>query len=106
MRTTVLAICLAALLIPIADAALAQPAPRSQDGPDGAGDNERRTAIRKKRADCRKEAMDQGVSGQDLSDRVLVCVLEARLACLKKAIEQKLRGPERGAFVVKCLAQP
>lgn len=47
--------------------------------------------------------MGQALRGPDLQDQVAVCVQEARLACLKQAIAQKARGPQRAEFIAKCL---
>jgi len=89
----------------------AQPAPAPAQGPapapgvsartEAAAEN--RAAARKKRDACRQAGTGQGLSGPDLRDHVAVCVLEARLGCLKQAIGQKLRGPQRGAFMRSCL---
>jgi hypothetical protein len=70
---------------------------------DKAGQNTRKEAVVKKRADCRQAGRAKGLSGPDLIDHVSVCVQEARLACLKQAIEQKIRGPERVSFISNCL---
>jgi hypothetical protein len=68
-----------------------------------AGENTRKNAVQKKRADCRQAGVAKGLRGSDLADHVAVCIEEARLACLKQAIEQKVRGPERVSFISKCL---
>jgi hypothetical protein len=47
--------------------------------------------------------MGKGMRGPDLQDYVLVCVAEARLACLKQAVAQKVRGAERRDFLNSCL---
>jgi hypothetical protein len=39
-----------------------------------------------------------------MPDYVAVCVGEARLACLKQAVAQKVRGPGRREFMNRCLA--
>jgi hypothetical protein len=70
---------------------------------DKAGENTRKEAVGKKRADCRQAGRAKGLSGPDLVDHVSICVQEARLACLKQAIEQKIRGRERVSFISNCL---
>jgi hypothetical protein len=75
------------------------PAPESEES----ADNNPRAALQKKRVDCRQVGTSQGLRGPDLQDQVAVCVQEARLACLKQAIAQKARGPQRVEFMTKCL---
>ena len=60
--------------------------------------------LQKKAATCRKDGAGKGLREQDLRDHVAVCVQEARLACLKQAIEQKIRGRDRVSFIDKCLS--
>jgi psiF repeat-containing protein len=59
--------------------------------------------IERKRQACRQDAGTKGVRGADLWDYVTVCVSEARLACLKQAVAQKVHGPERRDFMNRCL---
>ncbi|MGC1465029.1 MAG: hypothetical protein WA792_04785, partial [Pseudolabrys sp.] len=51
---------------------------------------------------CRTQAQQKGLRGEALRDSMQVCVLETRLACLKKAIAQKIVGPARRDFVGNC----
>src|SRR5262245_13587805 len=78
---------------------LSQPAAET----DKAGEEALSSAVQKKRAECRQAGTGLGLRGPELADHVLVCVQEARLGCLKQAVQQKLRGPERIAFIDKCL---
>jgi hypothetical protein len=103
MRAALTIIALTAFLAANGEVALGQPASGPQASPDRAGENPRRGAIRKKRASCRADGTGKGLRDQDLADHVALCVQEARLACLKQAIEQKLRGAERAGFIDKCL---
>jgi hypothetical protein len=41
--------------------------------------------------------------GPELRDYSVVCLAEARLTCLKQAVAQKVRGPDRKDFMGKCL---
>ena len=41
-----------------------------------------------------------------MPDYIAVCVSEARLSCLKRAVAQKVRGAERHDFMNRCLIQP
>jgi hypothetical protein len=60
--------------------------------------------IEKKREACRQAGADQGVEATEMADFVAVCVSEARLACLKQAVAQKVRGAaERRDFINRCL---
>jgi hypothetical protein len=50
---------------------------------------------------CRQQ-VDQALKGPDLRDAMEICMLEARLACLKKAVEDKARGKQRQTFMSTC----
>jgi hypothetical protein len=45
----------------------------------------------------------QGLKGQEQRDQIQLCVAQARVDCLKQAIEQKIVGRERKAFVKNCV---
>ena len=53
-----------------------------------------------KRFACKTAA--QGLKGQDQFDQMQLCMMQARLDCLKQAIDQKIVGPERREFVRTC----
>jgi hypothetical protein len=53
-----------------------------------------------KRMACR--AASRALQGQDKKDQMQLCVEQARLDCLKQAIEQKIVGPQRKDFVQSC----
>jgi Spy/CpxP family protein refolding chaperone len=44
----------------------------------------------------------QGVKGQEQRDQMQLCMAQARLDCLKQAIDQKIVGPQRKDFVKTC----
>ena len=90
---------LAALFVLGTHVALSQPAAET----DRTGDETPSAAVQKKRVECRQAGMGQGMRGPDLADHVLICVQEARLSCLKQAVQQKIRGVERVNFIDKCL---
>jgi hypothetical protein len=52
---------------------------------------------------CLQDGMNRGHRGADLRDYAVVCLAEARLTCLKQAVAQKVRGPERRDFMGRCL---
>jgi hypothetical protein len=54
-----------------------------------------------KRFACHTAA--QGLQGQDRRDQIQLCVAQARVDCLKQAIEQKIVGRERKEFVKNCV---
>jgi hypothetical protein len=54
-----------------------------------------------RRTTCRQQ-VDQALKGPDLKDAMEVCMLEARLNCLKKAVEDKVRGKQRQTFMSTC----
>lgn len=53
-----------------------------------------------KRFACKTAA--QGLKGQEQKDQLQVCMMQARLDCLKQAIDQKLVSPQRKDFVKYC----
>jgi hypothetical protein len=44
----------------------------------------------------------QALQGQERKDQVQLCMAQARLDCLKQAIDQKIVGPQRRDFVRSC----
>ena len=56
-----------------------------------------------KRFACRTAS--QGFKGQEQKDQMQLCVAQARLDCLKQAIDQKIVGPQRRDFVKTCVEQ-
>ncbi len=52
---------------------------------------------------CRTSA--HALQGQDIKDRMELCLEEARLDCLKQAIAQKVVGPERRDFIRSCMTE-
>ena len=56
-----------------------------------------------KRFACQTAA--QALKGQDRQDRMQLCMAQARLDCLKQAIDQKIVGPQRKEFVQSCVTQ-
>lgn len=54
-----------------------------------------------KRMACR--AASRAMQGQDREDQMQLCMEQARLDCLKQAIEQKIVGPQRKDFVKSCM---
>src|SRR5262249_26805931 len=73
------------------------PAPAATEG------DESPAAIQKRRRTCSQDAAAKGVQTFEMQDYVAVCVGEARLACLKQAVAQKVRGPGRRDFMNRCL---
>jgi hypothetical protein len=45
----------------------------------------------------------QGLKGQEQRDQIQLCVAQARIDCLKQAIDQKIVGRERKEFVKSCM---
>ena len=54
-----------------------------------------------KRMACQTAA--QAVKGQDKRDQIQLCMAQARLDCLKQAIDQKIVGPQRMDFMKTCV---
>jgi hypothetical protein len=53
-----------------------------------------------KRFACQASA--QELKGQERRDQMQLCLMQARLDCLKQAIDQKIVGPQRREFVRNC----
>jgi hypothetical protein len=45
----------------------------------------------------------QGLKGQEQRDHIQLCIAQARIDCLKQAIDQKIVGRERREFVKSCM---
>jgi hypothetical protein len=56
-----------------------------------------------KRFACR--AASQAAQGQDRQDQMQLCMAQARMDCLKQAIDQKIVGPQRRDFVRTCVGE-
>lgn len=78
-------ICSAAILLTGASLAFGQPVPAPPPRPETAPSGQ------------------DTLRGVDLQDYVAVCVLEARLACFKRAVAEKIRPPARRDFISKCM---
>jgi hypothetical protein len=57
-----------------------------------------------KRYACR--AQTQAAQGQDRLDQMQLCMAQARVDCLKQAIDQKIVGQQRKDFIETCMGQP
>jgi hypothetical protein len=56
-----------------------------------------------KRFVCRAAA--QKFQGQERADQMQLCVEQARLDCLRQAIDQRVVGPQRRDFVQNCVGE-
>lgn len=85
--------------------ASSQPSNNPAPTPTGpAGGQSSNNPAPNKYAECRKKARDQNLSGADLRDHMQICILEARLNCLKQAVDQKVRaGRPRRQFMRRCM---
>ena len=92
--------------------------PRGRGGREGrragreerrAGREERRAvreAARQKEVACRRDAARQNLRGPEARDFATICVAEARLACLKRSVEARVRrGPTRRDYIARCLGE-
>jgi hypothetical protein len=48
------------------------------------------------------QAASEAVKGQARKDQMQLCMMQARLDCLKQAIDQNIVGPQRADFVKSC----
>jgi hypothetical protein len=76
----------------------ASPAPTPAAAPDKSG-----SGGGGKRADCM--AAVQGKTGQDKQDQFQLCIAQARVDCLKQAIDQKVVGPQRRDAIKSCMRE-
>jgi hypothetical protein len=53
-----------------------------------------------KRFACK--AASQAMKGQEQRDQMQLCMMQARIDCLKQAIDQKIVGPQRKDFLQTC----
>ena len=103
MRTAILAVFVSVLLLHNASAqaplgsGAASPGPAAMPSGPSAGPS--------KAAACRDAARGSGVRGPDMQDEVQVCVAEAHIDCLKQAVAQKIRGPQRQEFIKSCMGK-
>lgn len=51
------------------------------------------------------QTASQGRQGQERQDQMQLCMAQARLDCLKQAIDQKIVGPQRKDFVKGCVQE-
>jgi hypothetical protein len=51
------------------------------------------------------QAASQSLKGQERQDQMQLCIAQARLDCLKQAIDQKIVGPQRKDFVKSCVQE-
>jgi len=54
-----------------------------------------------KRMTCLGSA--QNLKGQEKRDQMQLCLAQARVDCLKQAIDQKIAGEERKSFIKTCM---
>jgi hypothetical protein len=53
-----------------------------------------------KRFACKSAS--QAMKGQEQRDQMQLCMMQARIDCLKQAIDQKIVGPQRRDFLQTC----
>ena len=96
-----------ALAMPVvaASAALSQSATSPQSGATASPVQVNQAApvpvVPSKRMVCVTAA--RGTRGQEHQDQVQLCMAQARVDCLKQAIDQKIVGPPRRDFVKNCV---
>jgi hypothetical protein len=79
----------------------ATPAPAA--APAAKSDTASNPASGGKRGDCLVAV--QGKKGQDRQDGMQLCMAQARVDCLKQAIDQKVVGPQRKEFIKNCMKE-
>ena len=104
MKSLVIALVSAGSIV-CSVAALAQSTPSPAPAPTAAAPAQTGTAAAApvpgaKRAACQSSA--KALKGQDKRDQIQLCMAQARLDCLKQAVEQKITGVQRKDFVKSC----
>ena len=98
LGATVLASSLGLAITAFAQSAAPAPAPAVQANPAPAA-----PVSPSKRYACR--ASVGGIQGQERIDQIQLCMAQARLDCLKQAIDQGIVDPQRKNFVKTCLGE-
>lgn len=57
-----------------------------------------------RRESCRQSVSAKHLGKHQARDQMQLCVAQARVECLKQAIDQKLRGSARRVYVKSCVA--
>lgn len=57
-----------------------------------------------RRETCRQSVTAKHLGRHQIRDQMQLCVAQARVECLKQAIDQKLRGSARRVYVKSCIA--
>jgi hypothetical protein len=84
-------------------AALAQTAPDPAPPPVQSNDAPAAPVTASKLFAC--QTASKGLQGQERQDQMELCRGQARLDCLKAAIDQKIAGSQRREFMRSCLQQ-
>jgi hypothetical protein len=71
--------------------------------PPTASSNQQASSDSGKRAAC--EASTQASKGQNKRDQLQLCLSQARIDCLKQAVDQKMFGKQRSDFVRSCMGE-
>jgi hypothetical protein len=87
----------------LALAALAQSSPPSPTPPVQTNDAPAAPVAESKLFACQTAV--KGLLGQERQDQIQLCRAQARLDCLRQAIDQKIVGPQRRDFMRSCLQQ-
>ena len=87
-----------ALLLGLAPVLQAQ----AQTPPTASSDQQASSGLTK-RAAC--EASTQAPKGQNKRDQMQLCLAQARIDCLKQAVDQKMFGKQRTDFVRSCMGE-
>ena len=98
----VLGLMTAIVTLGVTLAALAQSAPNTGSPPPvQTNDAPAAPVAESKLFACQTAA--RGLQGQDRQDQMELCRAQARLDCLKQAIDQKTVGPQRRDFMRTCM---
>lgn len=71
---------------------------------DGSKPHHHRATRVGKRETCRQSVSAKHLGRHQARDQMQLCVAQARVECLKQAIDQKLRGAARRMYVKSCVA--
>jgi hypothetical protein len=88
----------------LALAALAQSSPNPTSPPSALTNDAPAVPVAESKLFACQTAV-KGLQGQERQDQMQLCRAQARLDCLKQAIDQKIVGPQRRDFLRSCMQQ-
>jgi hypothetical protein len=101
MKTFLTVVAIGAMASTFAPVYSQTPPASPSSSPPAAAEQAAPTAAASKRTAC--QTSNQLLKGQDKRDQIQLCMAQARLDCLKEAIDKKVVGSQRRDFVKSCV---